>query len=132
MGLLDYFGYPVRKPYQSEDEFFKKNKNVSGMATEDNSITLNPHAGLLQSEYDAVGQNEAARLWMKQNEVVPNFGLTPEQQAGFIGTPYENDALNAQRSLIGRIISNDPSAKNVTGDQQFWADWVLDNLRKRK
>jgi len=126
----NYFGYKVRNQlYDSEDQYFKKNKHVSGMATEDGQIIFNPYSEGVN--YDAVGYNEAARLWLKENNVVPKFNLTPEQKATFRGTEYENDEIALKQSILSRIISGDPSAGNITPMQKQWSDWLLYNLIKR-
>ena len=52
----------VREPYASELDYFKKNPSVSGMATEDNKVILNPYSNLKPEEYKAVVINETARL----------------------------------------------------------------------
>ena len=43
--------YGIRDPFASELDYFKKNPTVSGMATEDNKIILNPYAKLNKEEF---------------------------------------------------------------------------------
>jgi hypothetical protein len=125
------FGYKIRNPYESELDYFSKNKNVAGMASDDGMIVLNPHSSLNEKEMQAVSQNEAARLWMRKHNFRPNFDLTLEQRDFFKGTPYEHDLSSARETIIGRIISGDPSAKDATISQKAHAEYILNHLRKR-
>ena len=128
--MTDYFGYKVRDQlYGGEHSYFKSNPHVSGMVAEDGMIIFNPYSPNINK--DAVGQNEAARLWLRENNVEPKFNVTPEQAARFKGTAYENDELALKHSILGRIISNDPSAGAVTPMQKKWADWLLKSLKAR-
>jgi hypothetical protein len=127
----DYFGYKVRTQlYGGEDQYFRKNPHVAGMAAEDGRIIFNPYSKGVN--YDAVGRNEAARLWLRENKVEPKFNLTDEQKAAFRGTEYERDEAALKHSIMARIISGDPSAGNVTPMQKTWADWLMNNLSKRQ
>lgn len=127
----DYYGYKVREQlYGGEDEYFRNNPHVSGMAAEDGNIIFNPYSKGVN--FDSVGKNEAARLWMRENKVEPKFNLTEAQKAAFRGTEYENDEAALKHSIMARIISGDPSAGQVTPMQQTWSDWLLKNLNNRK
>ena len=126
----NYYGYVVRDPYPGEDAYFQKNPGVAGMAGDDGRIVFNPYAK--DVNFDAVGANEAARLWMRENHVTPEFQLTPQQKQYFGGTTYRGDDANARQSLIGRIISGDPSAQDVTEEQRRFAEAVLQNMKRRK
>lgn len=125
-------GYEVRKPYESEDLYFKKNPSVAGMATEDGRIILNPYSKNKPEEQQAVARNEAMRLWMRQNKLEPKFTVTPEQMAQFEGTEYAKpeNLTNLQHTIIARILSGDPSAGNVTEMQRKWAEYVAAKLPK--
>ena len=125
------FGYRIREPFDSEIKYLKANKNVSGMATEDGNIILNPFSGLSSSQKKSVAQNEAVRLWLRKNKIDPPFLPTMEQVDSFRGTPYENDILNLKHTIVGRIISNDPSAGKITPEQKIFADILGKKLRKR-
>ena len=125
-----YFGYKVRKPYKGEDDYFKNNPNVTGMAAEDDQIIFNPYSKNI--DLDAVGKNEASRLWMRKKNIDPPFKLTEKQMEFFKGTPYENDPTAAKQSIIGRIISGDPSAQDVTPEQIGWADRILQGLKQEE
>lgn len=126
------YGYEVRQPYAGEYEYFSKNPLVSGMATEDNRIILNPLSKLSLKEQDAVARNEAARLWLRINSIKPTFNITPEQKKYFKGTPYENDELALRHTILGRAISGDPSIGQLTDEQKQWSDWLKVQLESRR
>jgi len=113
--LVDMFG--TREPEKGELEFFKKRPEVAGMATEDNKIILNPFSKNSPAEQQAVAQNEALRLFMKQQGTNPEFKLTDEQNKFFKGTEYEKDQAAAKQTILARILTGDPSAKNATPEQ---------------
>lgn len=126
----NYYGYKVRdKLFDSEHNYFWQNPNVAGMAAEDGNIIFNPYSTGV--DFDAVGKNEAVRLWLKENNINPTFDVTPEQQKRFVGTPYENDPLALKHTILGRIISGDPSAGQVTQQQEEWAKAILRQLQNR-
>ncbi len=129
-----FYGYETRTPYASEVEYFKKNNHVTAMAAEDGRIIFNPFSKLTPEQRNAVGQNEATRLWLRENKIDPQFNMTPEQTKFFAGTDYgkPENAMMLKHTLIGRILSGDPSAGAVTPMQKQWADWVMENLQKRK
>ena len=118
----------LRSPYQSELQYFQKNLNVSGMATEDNRIILNPFINLTAQEKKSVFANEGTRLWLKQNNIVPDIALTKEQTQAFASTPYGKDENALRQTIIGRIISGDPSALNVTEEQQNYANSIKNKV----
>ena len=120
--------YGIRKPYESEIKFFKDRPEVGGMATEDNKIILNPFTTLSPSEKSAVARNEAIRLYMRQNEIAPEFDLTKSQQKMFMGTEYEKDPVSAKQSILARILSGDPSAKDATLDQTLEAQRLQEQI----
>ena len=106
------FGYPLReKLFDGEDHFFSKNRHVSGMAAEDNSIILNPYSPLSKTELDAVARNEGARLYMRERGITPRFEVTPEQQKFFVGSAYAENPDAMRQTIAARIISGDPSAR---------------------
>tara|TARA_Y100000310_G_scaffold345703_1_gene468521 strand:+ start:10666 stop:11088 length:423 start_codon:yes stop_codon:yes gene_type:complete len=100
----------------SEDElrFFSDNPNVSGMATADNRVILNPSTTLEAGELEAVKLNEAARVFMNREQLTPDFELTPEQQEAFAsyGSP-----IDIRSTIAARILSGDPSALSPTSEQ---------------
>jgi hypothetical protein len=128
--LVDFYG--MREPYEGELKFFRERPEVAGMATEDNKIILNPFSTLSPRELSAVAQNEAIRLYLKQQDAAPNFDLTPEQLKMFKGTEYEKDSAAAKQSILARILTNDPSAKNATLDQIMQAQMIRDQILSLK
>lgn len=128
--LIDMFG--IREPFESELRFFKKRPEVAGMATEDNKIILNPFSKISKEEQKAVANNEAMRLFMKVAKIAPEFKLTPEQSSFFKGTEYEKDPVAARQTILARILSGDPSAKNVTEEQKQAAQDFLKYLEQFK
>lgn len=109
-------GYEVRKPFNSEDAYFRKNPHVAGMAAEDGRIVLNPYSKLSAAELSAVAQNEAYRLFMRESGVKPAFKVTDEQRRAFAGTPYANDDDALRQTIVARVLSGDASAR-ATPDQ---------------
>ena len=133
----NYFGYSVRTPYKSEMEYFKKNPHVGGMAAEDGRIILNPHSGLNMKQLRQVAINEAARLWMRDNKYVPKFGVSNKQRSFFSGSPYEGNDDAIRQTILGRILSGDSSAGDVTDQQRLESDYIRkmmirDAWRKKK
>lgn len=126
------WGYAVRDPFPSEDDYFRKNVGVAGMAAEDGRIILNPHNTLSDGEREAVARNEAARLYMREHNVTPDFDVTPEQSAPFKGTAYEKDAPAMRSTILARALSGDPSAGSLTPQQQQWLTWLRPKLEGRR
>jgi hypothetical protein len=128
---MDDFSALLRQPYSGEMDYFRQNPRVGGMATEDGRVILNPFSPLQPHEKAAVLRNEAARLAMRDMPTAP--GLTPDQRqylstaAG--GQPYGGGNNTAQReTVIGRLISGDPSAGNATPVQRSYADQVRQRM----
>jgi hypothetical protein len=101
--------------YQSELDFFKQNPHVTGMAAEDDSVILNPFSNLSEEEKNAVVMNEIARVIMRKENYTPEFSLTPKQKSAFANYGSEDEQ---KRTVMGRIISGDPSAFDVTNEQK--------------
>ncbi len=120
----NYYGYNVREPYKGELDYFNKNPNVSGMATEDKSIILNPFSKLNSQQQESVARNEAIRLWLKDKQINPDFAITPEQQKLFKGTSYEKDEMALKHTILGRMLTNDPSVGSPTQEQLQWAAFI--------
>lgn len=128
------YGYPVRNPTPSEQAFFALNPNVGGYAAEDRSIVLNEGArnkdGYLSNrELGAVAQNEAARLFMRDRGIVPDFKLTKEQEQKFQGTPYASNPESLKQSIAARIITGDQSAGKVTKEQKDFSQSLLKQMQ---
>ena len=123
-GLL---GYEARNPYPGELSYFEKNPFVAGMAAEDDRITLNPAVQDPRAR-EAVMLNEAVRLFMRQNNLrAPQ--ATKEQLGLFSGTPYASDPQSLGDSIVARLLSGDPSARNATQEQQDYAKWLSSLLK---
>tara|TARA_R100000152_G_C6677280_1_gene112069 strand:- start:65 stop:496 length:432 start_codon:yes stop_codon:yes gene_type:complete len=107
-----FFGFEVRnKLFPGEDKYFKKNPKVTGMASKDGKIILNPYSKLSQKQRNVVKMNEALRLKMrKDNYNPPKFAITDKQKKFFEGTEYEDNPKFMRETILARIYSGDPSA----------------------
>ena len=111
-----YYGVGMRDPHDSERQFFEKNPQVAGMASEDNKIVLNPFSKLSEREKQAVILNEAARVHMRRGTIsAPKFALTPEQETAF--AKYSHNPQDRASTIAARILSGDPSALKPTPEQ---------------
>lgn len=126
------YGYKIREPYMGELDYFQTNPSVTGMATQDGAIILNPFSNLKNSERKAVLVNEAARLYMRENDIIPDFEITPEQRNQFTNTPYAKDELLLKRTIAARILSGDPSAGEITLEQRRWVEHLQKGLKTHK
>ena len=124
----------MRNPYESEDVWFAMNPKVAGMAAEDGRIVLNPYSGLSDENKAAVAKNEAIRLYMRENNVDPQFTVTPEQMKSFAGTEYGKKGNEGfmRQTLVSRILTGDPSAGNATEEQRKAAQDIMQQLIKRR
>ena len=110
----------MRKPFPSELEYFKKNPKVSGMATEDNAVIINPYSPLSDAEKEAVEQNEMLRVLIRTGKVSkPKFSLTKEQ-ADYLGTTSYRGAKDEDRlaTIAARLFTGDPTAGTGTKEQE--------------
>ena len=128
------FGYPVRNPYPSEQAFFALNPNVGGYAAEDGAIVLNEGAKsngryLNNRELGAVAQVEAARHYMFDNAIIPDFKLTQEQATKFLGSEYGVNENALKQSIASRIIVGDPSAGKITKEQKSFSQGLLKQMQ---
>ena len=115
----DMLGYKIRDSlHPGEDDYFRKNPHVTGMAAETGDIILNPYAPANVNK-NAVAKNEALRLFMRDKNINPNFAITPEQRAQFSGTPYGSDDNALRQTIAARIYSGDPSALASEEQKQF-------------
>lgn len=128
------WGYEVRDQlFQGEDNYFRNNRNVTGMAADDGRVVLNPYANLDDTARQSVIKNEAARLYMRENQNRFKFDFDPteEQMQMFRGSPYENDHYNLRATILARALAGDPSAGTLSARQQQWVQWLADQLNKR-
>ena len=116
------YGVGVREQLEpGEEAYFKANPHVTGMAADDDKIIMNPFSTLKDNEKQAVMMNEAARVHMRNKMVeAPNFELTPTQAKKF--AEYSQDPNDIKQTIAARILSGDPSAADVTPEQQAYAD----------
>lgn len=122
--VKSYFGYKQRAAYQEESKWFEANKNVSGYASDDGYIVINPFSSLNEKEIEGVCINEATRLFMRENQINPKIELTQMQIDFFKGTAYEGMTDAIMQSIIARIISGDPSALDYTDHQKKVANEI--------
>ena len=116
------YGIGVRDQlYPGEDEYFKTNPHVAGMAADDDRIIMNPYSTLKDNEKQAVMMNEAARVHMRNKLIeAPNYDLTPEQTQKF--GSYSKDINDIRQTIAARILSGDPSAGQPTQAQQDYVN----------
>ena len=121
----------MREPTASEQEFFRKNPTVAGMAAVDDKVILNPNSKLSASEKNAVILNERARIKMRNDpNLTPDFALTTEQQNFINKTVYKNARPVDQKATIaGRILSGDPSAGRSTPEQLNFVERLRKSMR---
>lgn len=123
-----HLGFKVRDVlYPGEDSYFKAYPGVAGMAADDGSIILNPYSTGINRQ--AVIKNEALRLYMRKNNMVPSFKITPEQQTAF-GDKYSNNPAALRQTIAARIYSGDPSAR-ATPEQQEYVNNMIKGLQKK-
>lgn len=135
--LKTIMGQPVRDVlHPGEDKYFKENTHVGGMASESGDIILNPYSNLDESQKTAVAENEAVRLYLKNNNITPPFDITSEQKKSFStidqGKPYgDAEETTYKNTLLGRIISGDSSAGQVTPEQENFANQIKKRMGRR-
>lgn len=122
-----YGGVLSRRPYMSEMAYFWENPSVSGMASEDDAVVLNPFSPLNEKERDAVRLNEAARIYMRSSRFAPDFDLTEEQSRFLQNTPYGGNPEAARATIASRLLSGDPSSGTPTEAQRRF----VEELRRR-
>lgn len=120
-----------REPTGSEREFFKSNPHVGGRATEDHQITINPFSSLSSEELDAVRVNERSRVFMRQNERFPKFDVTSEQLSSDVFKNY-GTMDDIRQSIVGRILSGDPSVGRATAEQLDFSSRLEEEMRQRQ
>ena len=111
--LQKRYGEFMREPHPSELDFFTKNPKVTGMATEDQRIIINP-AIRDEKQKQSIFANELTRLLMRMGHAPqPTFPITEEQRKIFStineGKPYGSDQ-DIRETIAARMFSGDPSA----------------------
>jgi len=107
-------GVEQREPWPSEIEFFRVHLKITGMAADDSRVILSPFSQLTESQKKAVALNEAARIFMDREGLIPEFPLTPAQEAAFASY----GPMNARCATIAaRLLSGDPTALAPTREQ---------------
>lgn len=93
------------------------------MASKSGEIVLNPYADSSVNK-DAVAQNEAFRLYLRNKKIKPKFSVTKEQRKIFAGTIYEKNEDALKATIAARIYSGDPSA-TATIEQRKWVRKIM-------
>ncbi len=122
-----------REPSSSEIEFFRKHPSIGGMLSEDKMIVLNPGGTLSDDEKQAVALNEAVRKLLRDRNIKPTFAITQKQREFFrgladAGIPGETSDEDIRATIIGRIVSGDPSAQDATTEQKLFADRIREMM----
>lgn len=120
--------YPLlRKPYSSEEEYFKKNPHVAGMATEDDKVIFNPYSKVIPNQSDSIYRNEAARIYMGQKNMRPDYEITEEQNKSFqnYGSPQD-----IKETIAGRGVSGDDSSGDLTQQQRQFIKKLANQMIK--
>ena len=123
--MADKFQIPLRGATQSESDWFKKS-GIPGMYSE-GSIVLNPHIQMSDKMREAIIRNETVRGFLAQRNMMPVFSLTPNQTKVFMsinnGNPY-GSMNDIRHTILARILSGDPSALDVTYEQEAYAEQI--------
>lgn len=116
-----------RLPQDHELEFFHANPDVGGYASPDGKIVMNPFSGLGPEERHGVMKNELYRL-LARDSVIPRYTgkLSPEQEKSLDENRHYAKADPADRvdTIIGRLLSGDPSAPPATPDQTLYLNMI--------
>lgn len=112
-----YGGVPVRSPFSGETNFFLKS-GVPAYAAPDNKVVFSPMLTDPNAQR-ALAMNEAARVWMRQNNLKPDFNLTPQQDSFLNSNSYAQATPEERRATIAaRLLSGDPSAGTPNAEQE--------------
>tara|TARA_R110000772_G_scaffold265805_1_gene387561 strand:- start:435 stop:863 length:429 start_codon:yes stop_codon:yes gene_type:complete len=121
------FGFKIRtKLFPGEDKFFSDRPEVAGMASQDDTIILNPYSPLSKKQLGSVAQNEALRLKMRKEDFTPSIDITDEQKAFFKGTEYEKDLKAMRQTIFARIYSGDSSAMATPEQKKSFKEYLSD------
>ncbi len=117
-----------RQPFLSELEFFKSNPTVAGMASfGDNSVVMNPLSTLSQREKQSVIANERLRLLL--GDATPDIDISPLQRLLLSSTSYANNPDRSRQTILGRLVSGDPSGGAATPKQRAFLGSLASILR---
>lgn len=80
-------------------------------------IVINP--AVFKDKRDAlcVAFNERFRIYMEQNDFIPQSEPTDEQREFFSDTAYADDEVQLRRTILARIATLDTSVKSPTDEQ---------------
>ena len=106
----------LREPFTGELEYFKKNPNVAGMATEDDKVIFNPFSNMHPKQSESIYKNEASRVFMRKGQYRPRFELTKEQLEAF--KDYSTDVQDIRETIAARALAGDQSTGELTKDQE--------------
>ena len=127
-----------RTPNTGEIKFFTDNPTVGGMADfNTGTVVINPLKQWKPEERNSIQANESMRLFMRHNNIKPEFKLTEEQTNLFsnnrtnTGSDYIDNPSELRETIITRIIAGDPSSGAPTKEQIDIAESLI-NLLKEK
>lgn len=115
----------LRQPHPSENEYFKQNPHVAGMATEDDRVIFNPFSNVHPKGSESIYQNEASRIHMRKSKKRPSFKLTPQQKEAFKDYGDEQDI---RETIAARILSGDESSGTPTSEQKSYVDQLRNEM----
>ena len=119
--------YKERQPYESESQWFADNPDVSGMASEDGAVVLNPHLNMSPGGAVRTKRNESVRLLMDDVGYSAKSGLTDDQKALSSGMgAYGSDEDALKKTILARILADDESLGPYTPDQVLEAELFAD------
>jgi hypothetical protein len=125
------YGFALRQQlHPGEDDYFKKNPHVAGMAAEDGMVILNPYSKLSPKQKQSVINNEAFRLKLRKAGMTPAFAMRPEQSAVFGGSAYAQNPGAQRETTAARIYSGDRSITPTT-EQQNWVSRFMRGFGER-
>lgn len=118
--------YKEREPTESEMDYFKKSQHVAGYAAEDGQVVLNPFASVYANQElaplakESVKRNERLRLYLRDQNISPDFPIAPHQIQMFkrYAPEYLNNPTAMRQTILGRLASGDPSASPYLPEQQ--------------
>lgn len=114
-----------------EDAYFRQRPDVTGMATPDGRVIVNPNSNLTDQERQSVVANETARLAMRSGMITrPQFTLTPTQNDYF--ATYSPNIQDVRETIAARILSGDESAQDYTPEQMNYVKGLGIRLKGKR